>query len=462
MKNASHLSNIISYFLMKMTNNPSKIPKNENSRKKRKIKVAILAEEPFFWGSRKHYHKIILNNYSWKTRDTYYTISTKYVYDTDIIKGKFNKSNFDVLLIPGGGVGNNQALLKGFNSRISVRRFKKNIANFIRQGGGYVGICGGAALMTDLSKDSGEKPKTYVERQYNKSSLGVSCVSSYFKNLAFPIFYPFQYNHPERIGNSAYAFSFSPGETVDGKYIHSIGCPLDVQIYKNNPIFSDFNKKIECIRWWAEQALIVPEKPDRDVYILARFPRKKLSENESTRIFAWKYIGGVVGILSAIMKALRLVKENKMSINNVPIFAYYLAGDWATTDKIIELNQADKPCMTAEIYPNENKGRIILSSVHAEYMIWRGGHIEEKDDSEFNCVGKGLHQWKNIEKLSDTLEEELTHNWWMIRRFVAWAAKIPDGDLPPQKSKGDLKRAEDIIKNNIFWDGSFINQTKSI
>jgi hypothetical protein len=29
--------------------------------KMRTIKVRILAEEPFFWGSRKHYHKIVLD-----------------------------------------------------------------------------------------------------------------------------------------------------------------------------------------------------------------------------------------------------------------------------------------------------------------------------------------------------------------------------------------------------------------
>jgi glutamine amidotransferase-like uncharacterized protein len=426
------------------------------------VKVAILADEPFFWGSRKYYHQIILNNYSWTVENITYKISSRYIYDKDIIKGELNKSNFDVLLVPGGGVGNNQALLKGFNCFRSVRKFKKNISKFIKQGGGFIGICGGAALMTNLIKDPGEKPTTFVERQYNKSSLGVSVVSSYFKNLAFPIFYPFQYQHPEKIGNSAYAFSFAPGETVDNKFIFTNGCPLDIKIFKDNPIFSNLENNTLKIRWWAGQAFQIPKEPDRQLYVLAKYPSFNVSNNASTRIFAWRYTGGIFGITLAIIRALKLIKKFKLNLNYFPIFTFYLIGNWKRTDKVIELNLADKPCMTAEIYPNENKGRIILSSVHPEYMIWTGGHIEENDSMDFNCIGCGLHHWKNINKLSNNLNDELTSNWWILRRFVGWAAKIPENHLPP-KEKGKInKKVEELIKNNIFWDGSLINQLKNI
>ncbi|MDG6219793.1 MAG: hypothetical protein QCI00_10225, partial [Candidatus Thermoplasmatota archaeon] len=281
-----------------MNSDFSKEYNNKNACKN--IRVAILAEEPFFWGSRKYYHPMILDQYSWKVKDSTYKISTKYVYDGDILDGMLNKLNFDVLMVPGGGVGNNQALLKGFNFLRRVRRFKKNIANFVKQGGGYIGICGGAALITDLVKDPGEKPTSFVERQYNKSALGISCVSSYFKNIAFPLFYPFQYNHPEKIGNSAYAFSFAPGETVDGKYIFTTGIPVDVNISRDNPIFSDYNRKTRRIRWWAGQALVIREKPDREIYVLATYPSEDVTCNNSTGIYAWRYIGGIYGMLKAV------------------------------------------------------------------------------------------------------------------------------------------------------------------
>jgi glutamine amidotransferase-like uncharacterized protein len=437
--------------------------KEENNKDTfRNIRVAILAEEPFFWGSRKYHHKMILDNYSWTIKDISYRISICYIYDKDIVNGKLNKSNFEVLIIPGGGVGNNQALLKGFNLLRSVRKFKQNIANFVKQGGGYIGICGGAALITDLVKDQGEKPVSFVERQYNKSSLDISCVSSYFKNIAFPLFYLFQYNHPEKIGNSAYAFSFAPGETVDGKYIFTTGCPIDINILKDNPIFSDYPKKTRRIRWWAGQALIIPEKVDREIFVLGKYPNLNLSYDKSTRIYAWRYIGGIRGILKSIFKSLIMIKKNKLKLNKIPLFTFYLAGDWEITKKIIKLDNADKPCITAEIYPNKNRGRILLSTVHVEKMIWWGGHIEQVSIDDFNCIGKGFHCWKNIDKLSSDLYEEITYNWWILRRFVAWAAKIPDEHLPPkEKSKIDIKIKEQLEKK-IFWNGSLLNQMEEI
>lgn len=249
----------------KIKNINTLLKKNNKNVSFKDIRVAILAEEPFFWGSRKYYHPIILDTYSWKVDDIIYRIQTHYVYDKDILKGKLNTSDFDVLLVPGGGVGNNQALMKGFSFLRHVKKFKKNIANFVKEGGGYIGICGGAALLTDLVRDAGEKPCSFVERQYNKSSFGISCVSSYFKHIAFPLFYPFQYAHPEKIGNSAYAFSFAPGETVDKKRVYTTGIPIDVILLKNNPIFSDYPHQTRRIRWWAGQALIIPENPDCDI-----------------------------------------------------------------------------------------------------------------------------------------------------------------------------------------------------
>ena len=443
-----------------MKKKPSIDSKNRNKNKL--VKVAILAEEPFFWGSRKFYHQIILDNYSWLAGGIRYTISTKYIYDKDIINGELNKSNYDSFLVPGGGVGNNEALTKGFTFRRSVKKFKQNIADFIKQGGGYIGICGGVALITDLIKDPGKKPLTFTERQYNKSSLGVSCVSSYFKYLAFPLFYPFQYKHPENIGNSGYSFTFAPGETVDGKYIYAVGCPIDVEINKDNPIFSDFNKEKERIRWWAGQGLIIRKEPGRQVYVLGRYPSIDVSENVSTRVCAWRYTGGILGILSGLLKAFQTVKINKMSLNKIPLFTFYLAGGWECTSKVIKLDNSDKPCITAEIYPNNNKGRIVLCAVHPEYMIWHGGYIEENDNSVDTCLGKGLHRWKNINKLSSSLEKEMTNNWWMLRRFVAWASKVPDNHLPPIELGKITKEVEALIKNHTYWDGNFINQLKNI
>ena len=426
------------------------------------IKVAILAEEPLGWGSGKHYFPIILDGYTWTSENTSYKFSSSYIFDKDIIKGKLNISNFDVLLVPGGGVGDGQAIAKGFNCFRKVRLWKKNIVNFIKDGGGYVGICGGAALITDLSTGLNKNPTSFAERRYNKSSLDISCVSSYYKNLGVPLFYPFQKKYPENIGATGYIFSFAPGETIGGFHIHTGGIPIDFQICKDNPIFSDFTKKIERIRWWGGPALIVPEKLDRDLKILARYPEIDISENDAIKIHAWKYTGGIFGLFTAIMKSFKLVKSENVKLKNVPLYTYYLAGDWKSTDKIIELNYSNKPCMTAEIYPNENQGRIILCAAHPEYMIWHGGHIEEVDDNGFNCMANGFHQWKNISPLSKTFADELTHTWWIVRRMTAWAAKIPDKHMPKITIDKINEESKKIISKNIIWDGSLRNQMENI
>jgi len=438
--------------------------KNKNFEKKKNIhliRVALLAEEPIGWGSGKHFFPIILNNYTWTINNTTYKFIINYIYDKDILLGRLDKSKFDVLLVPGGGVGDGQSIMKGFNFSRKVRKWKKNISLFIQNGGGYVGICGGTALLTDL-KTEDKKPRTFLERQYNKSSIEVSCVSSYYRTYAFPLFYPFQKNYPEKIGAAAYVFSFAPGETVDGVRIHSAGVPLDFQIIKDNPIFSDFTQSTERIRWWGGPGLIVPENPDRNVKVLARYPVRDLSEDESIQIHAWRYTGGIHGLFLGFLKALKFIKKENDNLKNVFLYTYYLSGNWKQTDKIIKLDYSNKPSITAEIYPNENEGRILLCTSHPEYMIWWDGYIVEMENKRFNCLGTGLYKWKGIAPLGKTAKKELTNTWWMVRRFVAWAAKIPDNQLPPINGNEINEKEISIILKNIFWDGSLLNQMKNI
>ena len=118
--------------------------------------------------------------------------------------------------------------------------------------------------------------------------------------------------------------------------------------------------------------------------------------------------------------------------------------------------------MTAEIYPNKNKARIILCAAHPEYMIWRGGNIEENSEIKFNDLAYGLHKWKNIKPLSKTLSDELTYNWWVVRRMVAWAGKVQDDHMPPIEKGKINEKTQEIINKNIFWDGTLVDIIKNI
>jgi hypothetical protein len=433
---------------------------NQNNNLKKVIHIAILAEEPMGWGSGKHYFPMILDNYTWSINNITYQFKAEYIYDKDIIKGKLNVEKYDVFLVPGGGVGDGECITKGFELIPSVRKWKKNIADFIKKGGGYVGICGGTALLTSFKFES-DKYHSVFERQYDKSAIGVSCVKSYYKEIAFPLFYPFQRNYPEKIGPIGYIFSFAPGQTTDNVKIHTGGVPMDFKIDKNNPIFSDVTDDIVKIRWWGGPGLILPKKSDREVKTLAWYPEKDLSEDDKTSINVWKYSGGPIGLLKGLWRAFKLIKKDKDRLRLLILYAYYLAGPWEKTNKKIIMDMSNKPSITSEIYPNKNKGRILLCTSHPEYMIWYNGIIKEID-KKVDGIGYGFHKWENIDKLSKELIDEFTNTWWIVRRFTAWAAKIPDNQLPPIEKGIINDEAKKILSENVFWDGTLKNQMFNI
>jgi len=427
------------------------------------INIAILNTEPLLWTTCAiRFFSVILDDYQWTKNNTNYKFTTHFLSDKDILKGKLKTSNFDVLLIPGGGVGDGLSIMKGFNSSPKVRRWKKNIKKYVENGGGCIGFCGGASLITPLSTGKNRQPTTFVERQYNKSSLEISSVTSYYKYLAFPLFNLFQWKHPEKVGTTAYVFSFKPGITKDNKRINSGGAPIDFKINKDNPIFSDYTDDTLRIRWWGGPALIVPKNPDREISILAEYPKLDLHEDKATRIRAWKYTGGIHGLINAFFKALGFIKKNKLNLLEFSMLTYYFAGNWKLTDKLIESDLANRPAITAEIYPNENKARILLCTTHPEYMIWQDGHIEEVDDKKFNCLATGLYQWKDIAKLSQPIDDNLTHTWWFVRRLIAWTAKIPDEDFPPITKQKLSEKDKSLLSKSIFWDGTLLNQIENI
>jgi hypothetical protein len=424
------------------------------------IHIAILAEEPISWGSGKHYFLEILNNYHWIKDGIKYIFKAELIYDRTVLQGKLTTKNYDVLLAPGGGVGDGLAIMKGFTFLRSVRKWKNYIKNFIISGGGYIGICGGTALITGL-KIGKQKYETFTEKQYQKSSLNISCVNSYYKDLALPLFYLNQAKHPEKIGATGYVFSFAPGKTTDGKNIFSGGTPIDFQIDTSHPIFSDFSDPQVRIRWWGGPALVTPKKPNRKLSVIARYPINEISNNPDTQVHAWSYTGNIIGLIKAFFRASFLIKKTSDVLSNLFLFTYYLAGPWKRSSKIIDLDFSNKPSITAEEYPNEKKGRILLCTSHPEYMVWWGGNIAEMSETSDRCLATGLHQWKDITSLSKNMEKEVMYTWWIVRRFVAWAAKIQDTHMPPIELKAVSGNLDTLISENIY-DGKLITQMKNI
>jgi len=391
---------------------------DDNNLETKEIRVAILFEQPVgsLIGTAKGTFLEILYN-PWVVGNRSYRFITTPIYDKDILNGELNTDNYDVLIGPGGDVGDGEAIAKGFYRLPKVKKWKEKIAQFVKDGGGYCGYCGGTAMFTGLSKT----PTTFLERQYDKSAIGVSCVNSYYKDIAFPMFYPFQRWYPEKVGAALYFFAFPT---------------MDTQINTNHPIFDDYLEDTRWIKWIGGPALVLPDNPDREVHVLARYP-EDLSENESTRVHVWRYTGGFLGLIRSFFKLVSRYGEYKSMYTSMGlqltfleflrysfIMSYRLATDWEKTDKVLDLNFSDKPCITAEVYPNENQGRIVLNGPHPEYAVDWGDYIEEAADTRDNCLA-GLYSWVNATPF------DVTYNWWIVRRQVAWAAKVPDDDLPP-------------------------------
>jgi hypothetical protein len=394
-----------------------------NVQKVEEIRVAMLAEFPFFgWIELLPLYVAAIDRYQWTVGNITYKFNLTKIYDQDILDGILTTKNYDLLLVPGGGVGDGEAWTKGFYQLPRVKKWKNNIASFVKNGGGYVGYCGGSMLMAEVYGT----PRTIMERQYQTSSIGVSCVKQDFGGI-------YSFLH-KQAGPPAYAnFYHEPMDfnTVEGCAKLRSGVPIDVILVKNHPIYDDFLEITQRIIWVGGPGFIIPENPDREVKVVAYYPAEEISDNQSTQIYRWKYTGGICDILFSLLKGLKLCNEQNKPILNAIQYAFFFAGDWTPTNKIIKTNYSSKPCMTAEIYPNENKGRIFLCALHPEYCVWWGGHIENMQDTNENCIDEGLYKWVDITPFNETSGDEISHNWWMMRRQVAWAAKVPDDHLPP-------------------------------
>jgi hypothetical protein len=73
-----------------------------------------------------------------------------------------------------------------------------------------------------------------------------------------------------------------------------------------------------------------------------------------------------------------------------------------------------------------------------------------------------LYQWEDIAPLTKTGIPELTYTWWMVRRFTAWAAKVPDTHLPPHDKENLSEKDYAFLAKDIFWDKTLLGQMNNI
>ncbi len=394
------------------------------------------------------YFMLPLKNYNWKVGNTKYYFVPNLITTKSILKGELNIDNYDVLIYSFNQA--DQYLLNTGFSRLPKNKIVvRNILNFIKDGGGYYGSCGGCGIAGGMKN----KPKTFLERMMYKSSLGISGVEFEY-NTAIPLVTEMMRRGPESVDMQAYLL-YSGWYTSNPHDMNFSGICPDINISKDNSIFDDFVGDTRKIRWIGFPALEVPEQPDREITVLARFPSEEISDNTSAQIHYWTYTGGIRGLI----KGLIFGNSKFTCFKNLGILMrpWLFSSDWEKTDKILETYVANKPFMTAEIYPNENKARIVRCPGHPELVTWWGGYLQDMDDTDKNNLYKGFYKLVDAIPLNETIEDEITYNYCIIRRIAAWEAKIPDNDLP---SVYGASQVSDISPYNQSSPFTIIGNTK--
>jgi len=341
-----------------------------------KIKVAILDSFiPSFTSPPEMMD--IIDGYKWRVNGREYHFQAEWISDMDICRGKLR--NYDVLIIPGIG----KEFWRIGDKNLTI--WKREIRNFVAEGGGYFGTCGGANLAGRgiiPPSQRGWKQWTMWEWFMNRAAIGIAPVKSY-QDMADPFASTLIWKNPRRVGMSAYIWY---NLSIDGT-----GICQRCTINTSHPIFEGYKGHTRIIRWVGGPALI----PEGKVDIMARYPDENISGkngNKSTTIHAWKFIPFT------------------------PPFT-----DFWERDEIIETHIAGMP---AAISCNFGEGRVVIFGNHPEHPVWRGGIIYEKDDTHNHMFFRGLFGWRGREMLSPS------YNWWIVRRSVAWVAGL-DENLPP-------------------------------
>ncbi len=100
--------------------------------------------------------------YGWYVNGRQYKFNITEIGKREVMGEALNNENFDVFIV---GASAKSYLLDSFNDI-----WRENVRNFVANGGGYIGICGGA----NLASMGYENPKSAFQRYINRGVLGMA------------------------------------------------------------------------------------------------------------------------------------------------------------------------------------------------------------------------------------------------------------------------------------------------
>ncbi|MFO8133282.1 MAG: hypothetical protein R6U10_05050 [Thermoplasmatota archaeon] len=321
------------------------------------------------WGRNNRYIEDILE-YNWTAGNHTYRFRVTTI-NADAVSGLANTTltteNFDVFII---GASADSYLVDGLDPT-----WKHNVQQFVANGGGYLGICGGA----NAASLGFEQPRNWFQRRVNRGALGLAGVyiNDYF------------------LGEWQYLLKYGFGRPdVDyGPNVTSSYISVNTSVHKtpDNAIFRGYNGSYRAISYAGGPGMYPAGSEDPKHGSLIPL----LTYNEEPMytkpihywrptVFGWKILG------------------------NVTTDLYGTYAGVATT--------------------YNGDGRVVLYGPHPEDRVVVNGTIYEYrgtgmltfffpfETYVFNYAGISLGE---------------TYNWWIVRRSAAWAANIPVENLPP-------------------------------
>ena len=311
-------------------------------------------------------------NYQWTQNNRTYRFYSTVIDEEDVLgygPNPLTNENFDVFVI---GASAKAYLFDGMNPD-----WKANVKKFVSNGGGYLGICGGA----NAASQGFENPENAFHRRVNKGVLGLANVYINDNFLG-------EWQYLLKIGFDA----FFRENITNSSYPSYVSVNLSVEKNQDNAIFSTYDDNFRYIAYAGGPGMYNASKSDTKLGPIAP-----------------------------------LLRYNEELMETKPIHYWRPTLDGWKIYKNVTTNLSGKFAGIATTY-NSN-GRVVLYGPHPEYpFVVINGTIEE-------YYGRGYMSSYALSKqyVYDYVGYLLnfSYNVWIVRRSVAWAAQIPEEDLPP-------------------------------
>jgi len=311
-------------------------------------------------------------NYQWIQNNNLYRFDFTIIDKNDVLgfgKNPLTNDNFDVFVISASA---KSYLFDGIN-----KRFKRNVQNFVSNGGGYLGVCGGA----NAASQGFENPENLFHYRVNQ---GVFKLANVYINDNFLG----EWQYLLKIGFEAFFWD----NITEDSYPSYISVNTTVQKNPDNEIFSIYNQKYRDISYAGGPGMYNAYKSN---------PK----------------LGQVIPLL----------RYNEEPMYTKPIHYWKKTdGNWEIIGNVTT-NLSGTMAGIAATY--NDKGRVVLYGPHPEYpyVVINGSIIEYNGmgyPSIYHNFSKYVYNY--VGNLLD-----FSYNIWIIRRSTAWAAYVKNDDLPP-------------------------------